>query len=120
MGYFYYLYQKKTPTLENILPDFKMTADELYDEFEGEETEADRKYNGKVLSVSGKVVRIDKVEEYTTVSLGAKNALAYGVNCSFNSNITNLSVGDSLVLKGQYIGFLTDVLLNNCTIEWSK
>jgi hypothetical protein len=115
-----YLFNKKTSSLENRASDYQVRAQALYEEFDRDENLADQKYNGKILSVAGRVIKVDTLEGYTTLSLEAPQAMAYGVNCSFSSELKQYSVGDSLVIKGQYIGFLTDVILNNCIVEWSE
>jgi hypothetical protein len=115
-----YLFNKKTSSLHKIAADYQINAQDLYEEFELDENSADEKYKGKILSVAGKIIKVDTLGGYTTLSLEAPHALAYGVNCSFASKLENYSVGDSLVIKGQYIGFLTDVILNNCIVEWPE
>lgn len=111
----YYLFTMKVPGLENVDPDYSLTANELFDAFEADEAASLAKYEGKVIAVSGKIDRIKTTETNTNVTLYAENALAGGVNCSFNGIVSGISEGDRITIKGRCQGFLMDVVLNNCS-----
>lgn len=111
----YYLFTMKVSGLENVKPDFELTADELFDAFEENESASLVKYEGKVIAVTGMVARIKSSELTSNVTLEAKNAMAGGINCSFNGMVSSISKGDKITVKGRCQGFLMDVVLNNCT-----
>lgn len=109
-----YQFNKKVPGLEDLEPDYFMTADELFDAFDTNESEAMAMYSGKVISVVGRVVNVKTDEKQTNITLAAENSMIGGVNCSFNFKVENLSKEDEVTIKGRCQGILMDVVLNNC------
>jgi hypothetical protein len=112
-----YFFNKKVPGLENTKADYEISADELFDAFNEDETEALRKYENKVIAVSGKVDRIKLDSGRANVILHAENAMAGGINCSFKEALKGIEKGDQVTIKGRCQGFLMDVILNNCYLE---
>lgn len=111
----YYQFSKQVPGLENTPADFVLTANELFDAFDQNETSAMKRYEGKVIAVIGKVSRINSTDSTSNITLAAENAMVGGINCSFNEPVLDVDNGDSLTVKGRCQGFLMDVVLNNCT-----
>lgn len=116
-GVGFYLFNKKVPGLEGVTADYTLTADELFDAFDANEGAALTTYENKVVAVNGEVVSVKNQDGRANVILGAANALAGGVNCSFNEEISDLEKGDQVTIKGRCQGFLMDVVLNNCYKE---
>jgi hypothetical protein len=112
-----YLFNKKTESLHNIKPDFTVTAEALFNDFNKDELAALKKYEGKVLKVTGKVIMVSQSDSISNVVLKAEAALFGGVNCSFNTLEEVLKTEDAVSIKGQCQGFLTSVILNNCVLE---
>jgi len=79
-----YLFNKKVGGLENVKADYTLSATILYDAFESQEQEANEKYLDKILLVEGTIVKVEIDKKYSTIILKADNALAGGINCSFN------------------------------------
>lgn len=114
-GYGLYLFNKKVPTLEDATPDFVMSANDLFNAFDQNESEATAKYENKVIEVKGKVISIKNNESNSNVILKAEMAMAGGVNCSFKHKLEEtLEKGSTVTIKGQCQGYLMDVVLNNC------
>ena len=113
-GVGYYYYTLKVPGLENIAVDFELTADELFNAFDQDESASLVIYEGKVIAVSGKIDRIKVNDSTSNITLYAENAMAGGINCSFNESLSNINKGDFVTIKGRCQGFLMDVVLNNC------
>ena len=111
-----YLFNKKVGGLENVKADYTIAATMLYDAFETQEQEANVKYLDKILRVEGTVVKVDADKKYSSIILKADNALAGGINCSFNHEIEGVSKGDMISIKGRCQGYLMDVVLTNCNI----
>ncbi len=111
----YYLFTMKVPGLENTEANFELTADELFNAFDENESASMVKYEGQVIAVTGIVSRIKLSESTSNITLDAKNAMAGGINCSFNEIVANINKGDSVTIKGRCQGFLMDVVLNNCS-----
>ncbi|MAY84117.1 MAG: hypothetical protein CMP59_08290 [Flavobacteriales bacterium] len=111
-----YLFNKKVPSLENTEAAYTLTADQLFNEFEADESAAQTKYVDQVLEVSGTIARTKSTDSISSIVLIAKNAMMGGVNCSFNGPITDFADGTQIVIKGRCQGYLMDVVLNNCVI----
>ena len=111
----YYLFTMKVHGLENTEANFELTADELFNAFDENESASMVKYEGQVIAVTGIVSRIKLSESTSNITLDAKNAMAGGINCSFNEIVANINKGDSVTIKGRCQGFLMDVVLNNCS-----
>jgi len=116
IGYGVYMYNKKTPGLENTKADYQLTANQLFNAFEEDEQSALKKFEGKVVDLSGKIARLNLKDSIPSLTLEAENSMFGGVNCSFSSQIEGLEVGDTVKLRGKCQGFLMDVVLNNCTL----
>lgn len=112
----YYFFQKKVTPLDEVKADFKLTADELYNAFETDETAANQKFVDKVIEVTGTVDRFTQQETGVNIVLSAENAIAGGVNCSFSIPPTEVEPGTLLTIKGRCQGLLLDVVLNNCSV----
>ncbi|MGQ1785289.1 OB-fold protein [Saccharicrinis sp. GN24d3] len=117
-GVGFYLFNKKVGGLEKVKADYTIAATMLYEVFETQEQEANAKYLNKVILVEGKVEKLEISKEYSSIILTADNSLAGGINCSFNHEIKGVSKGDMISIKGRCQGYLMDVVLNNCNIEY--
>lgn len=115
-GYAYYEYSRTIPKIEESEADFEMTADELFNAFESNETDALKKYEGKIIKLSGEIIEIKKSEKGSNITLNADNALFGGVNCSFDELNEELEEGNQIVLIGRCQGFLMNVIINNTSI----
>ncbi len=116
VAYSVYLFNKKTPSLHKIIPDYTMTADDLFKEFEADENSSLLKYESKVLEVTGKVFMVTKTDSISNIILEAEDAMMGGVNCSFKKLENSLQKNDIVIIKGRCQGYLTNVILNNCVL----
>ena len=104
-----YLYRKPRTTAASQQTDFALSADELYKQFETNETGASQKYVGKILEITGTVGEIQKTDSSFSVLLTAKEAMG-GVNCSMaDAEKTALQQEKTITVKGKCAGFLMDV-----------
>lgn len=88
--YGFFLFTVKAICLENTIPNYTVTADELSRDFSSDVKSAQVKYEGHELQVSGKVIKVLKAGSVYKVILKAGNALFSGVNCSFIKLDTDL------------------------------
>jgi hypothetical protein len=113
-----YLFNKQHKDLKKTKPDFVMMASDLQKAFESNEALATAKYVKKVIEVSGTVASI-KTGEGKSISFELKTESDLNsVICTFQS-VTDLPAfkpGDTIILRGECSGYLTDVLLNNCSV----
>lgn len=113
----YYMFNKKVPTLENSTPDFVVSANDIFNEFESDEVKALSKYENKIIEVTGKVLSVKNNEFDSNITLEAEDAMIGGVNCSFKfKQEKEIKKGSTVTIKGQCQGFLMDVILNNCQL----
>jgi hypothetical protein len=109
-GWGYYQYQKPRTGTLGLEPDFRLTAEQLYNEYSTNETAADKRYRGKVLEVTG-IVKEKQVTPQATNVLLANDQMG-GVNCSFQNNAAGvIKIGEVIKVKGRCTGFLMDVSL---------
>ena len=116
VGYGLYLFNKKTPSLEHSAPDYTLTADALFTDFEQDEPGSIAKYEGKVLQVTGTVIMVSQTDSISNLILKAEDALFGGINCSFMQLDQAVQTDDTVTVKGQCQGYLTNVILNNCVL----
>ncbi|MFC2176552.1 hypothetical protein ACFLR1_06255 [Bacteroidota bacterium] len=116
-GIAYYMYNKPHRDVASEEALFVTTANQIFDEFEANETDANTKYLDKTIQVTGAIAEIglnDVGKSY--VILAADNAMIGGVSATFEEEIDNLSVGNELSVKGRCTGMLMDVVMINCTL----
>ncbi len=93
-----------------------LSAWTFYSEFISNENEADKKWVGKVITVTGIISSKNESAEYVSIILRAKPE--GGVNCSMLKKDfepgDNSKIGDSVVIKGKCTGFLVDVNMVDC------
>ncbi|MDD5726112.1 MAG: hypothetical protein PHC53_01720 [Patescibacteria group bacterium] len=99
----------------------KITADQLYSEYEANEVAADNAYKGKILEVSGKIDNIAKdILDNPYITL--KTQVMFGsVQCflkdSEQSKAATLKKGQNIVVRGKGSGqTLGNVMIMDCEI----
>ena len=97
-------------------PDFRVTAAEIASEYAISESDANDKYKGKVVVVTGVIKEIYRGFLYTPYV-----DLEGGVRCSFSDVedevMLALSEGQTISMKGQGDRLLFGVELRGCTVE---
>jgi hypothetical protein len=117
MGWGFYLYNKPHTGVNNIKPDITIQADDLYKQYNENESAANKKFLNKVIAVMGNVDEIDKTDS-TYIILLKKNTDMGGISCNlFNAKNATVQRGKTITVKGRCTGFLMDVALTDCVIE---
>lgn len=122
-------FNRKNKDLADVEAAHTVQATALINEFNANDSAANGKYQGKIVSVEGMVKQVDKDEEgYYTVVLGDTTDMP-AVRCAMDSThatgATLLKRGQSVKVKGAFTGFKkddtgllgSDVQLNRCVIE---
>jgi hypothetical protein len=95
------------------------SAQDLYRDFQQDETLANKKWVGKVIEVSGAISSVNESSGYISIYLRATTD--GGINCSVLKKDLEtgekLKAGDSVTIKGRCTGFLMDVNLVDCVIK---
>lgn len=125
-------FNRKNEDLAAVKPDYNVQATTLIGEFAANDSAANVKYQGKIISVDGMVKNIDKDDDgFYTVVLGDTADMS-AVRCAMDSthaaDATSLKRGESVKVKGALTGFQkddtgllgSDVELNRCVIEKNK
>ena len=97
---------------------YQMTSVALYQEYDANQVAADQKYKGKVLEVSGPILRIGKdIMDVPYVILNGDGLS--GIQCSFaNENeVAKLGNNQQITVHGQCDGMIIDVQLEGCTLK---
>lgn len=99
-----------------------LNSDELINSFTSNEKKSIALYEGKIIEVSGEIKEISFINERITVILSSNNK-TFGVLCDMNPNqkekIKKLSKNETITVKGICKGFLKDVILLDCFIDFS-
>jgi len=121
--YGYKEYTRTNKKLTNISPDFFVSADSLINEFETADSAAYRKYDNKVIEVSG-VIKNSSLENFTILlgDAGKLSAVKCELDTSFRKDAPITVIGSQAVVKGHFVGFQkdelmglgTDINLNRC------
>ena len=114
-------FDTKEDTKKSQAPSYTLTADQLYSDYESNETAADSKYKGRIVVISGTIqdMGIDLMNNAYIV-IGGEGSLD-GAQCSFakdqKSAVALLSRGQNVTVKGLVLGKMGNVVLYNCTLQ---
>ena len=113
----YYMYNKPHEDIRSAKADYTMTAQELFAAYEANETEANQKYLGKMIQVTGTVQAAKKDEEGKT-GIALTGGDMFGVICKLDDfsepKRTAFQPGEQVTFKGECTGMLMDVVLVRC------
>lgn len=112
---------KTAPSMKNREVEFRLSANELYAQFDADETLANAKFQNKVLEISGEVVEVTS-EEGGNPSISLKTDGFGVIKCTLESTLSfealqNIEIGGELTIKGECIGMLLDVLIERSIIQ---
>ncbi len=120
VAYGFYLFNKPHQGIANKEAVFTLDSKKLFNEFDQDETGANKKYLGKVVCVYGKVTE-KAVDSKGTFSLILEGGDMAGVGCQFDKSILkdvqNFKKGQTIRVKGKCTGMLMDVVLVDCVPE---
>lgn len=116
--YVYREYNRKPTNLSGTKPAYSLSAIELANEFENDETAATIKYAGKIIEVSG-VINAVEYRQDSLINILMGDGL-YKVSCQLDDNNMKYEKHyrqqDSVTVRGMCTGFLLNVELNRCVI----
>ncbi len=115
----YNIYNTKKRDIHSENTFFKLYANELFGEFEKDETVAGQKYNNKIIEIHGKIGEITKSQDNDIMFILKEKNDVFGINCMIvdkDIKSNHYLVGDSITIKGIVQGYLNDVIVNNCII----
>ncbi|MEI6950206.1 hypothetical protein V9K67_23700 [Paraflavisolibacter sp. H34] len=113
-----YWYNKPRAGVDRASADFTLTATELFRAYQQNEQQADARYAGKVLDVSGVVENVEATAEGSSLLLSSGDPMG-GVNCSLAKDSDKATLpqkGRPVRIKGRCTGFLMDVNLVDAVV----
>lgn len=114
--------EEDTKKVQSQASSYRLSANQLYSEYESNEVAADSKYKGRVVVVSGTIQNIGKdIMDDAYIVIGGEGFLD-GIQCMFTkgqqSSVARLSKGQHVTVKGEVSGkMLGNVLVNKCTLQ---
>jgi len=107
-------YMQFNKTLDNTADldaDKKISAQELFSEFETDENTANKNYLDKIIEVTGTVASTKNEDGKTNIYLETEDMLA-NIFCQMENQLEIIpNDGDQVTIKGVCTGYLTDVVL---------
>jgi hypothetical protein len=118
-----FVINKPHTNYEKAKPEFILSAADLYSSFVSDRPAAEKKYNGKVVLLSGKLDKVDVSDSLVTGVFVFDQGMFgdEGIRCSMLAdNATKLKAipqGSEIQIKGFLTGYNeTDVILEECSI----
>jgi len=113
-----YMYYKPHQNIKTSKADVNLSAMEVFQAFESDESTANEQYLDKIMAVSGKVRDVSKNEEgIVSVTLDAGQDM-FGVICQLDQLSKHpredFPIGEEVSFKGVCTGMLMDVVLVRC------
>ena len=116
----WYLYNKPHSGVSNIDADVKITAGDLFRDYQNDEATANKKYLNKVIEVTGNIADIQNVNGSQIILLSTKDEMG-GVNCQLSNSEKDkditLKKSTTITIKGRCSGYLMDVNLVDCILK---
>lgn len=115
--YFKYMPDKN---LNKVKADFVLPANKLFNEFDSNEEQANKKYMDRIIEVSGNIAEINEDQKGAKViTLKNKDDFS-GVLCTLKENetatLSNYKINQPIKIRGVCTGMLMDVVLNKCVV----
>ena len=118
-----FIYNKPHPNYEKMVPQYRLTAQELFDSYKNNKPESEKRYNGKLLEITGKLGHVESHDSITIAVFIFGNGMFgdEGVRCTmiskFNEDAKKLVPEGNLKIKGYCTGYNdSDVILEQCSI----
>ena len=110
-GFGFYQFNKTHASTNSLQSEVMLDAVALIDNYEKDESAADKLYLDKVVQIKGMVEKVEQNDGTTKIYLHSDNPMS-SVICQFESSPQTLPViGDEVSIKGICTGYLMDVVL---------
>ncbi|MBN1337903.1 MAG: hypothetical protein JXA03_01190 [Bacteroidales bacterium] len=117
-----FIYNKPHRDFEKAEADFKLSGPELFSAFVNNRSEAEARYNGKVIEISGTLSKVERPDSLTIAVFAFQDGMfgEEGIRCTMLDNHaekTALLTGREVRIKGFCSGYNeTDVIMEKCSI----
>ncbi|MEP6596582.1 MAG: hypothetical protein ABJA71_11585, partial [Ginsengibacter sp.] len=116
----WYMYNKPHKGVAGIEADIKIQAADLYNDYQRDETLANKKYLNKVIEVTGNVSEVQNVNGSQIILLSSTGDMG-GVSCQLANDESNRKIivkkSTTVTIKGKCSGYLMDVNLVDCVLK---
>jgi hypothetical protein len=119
---YYFYYNKPHPDFEKTEAAYTLPASEIFAAFTTNRADAEAKYNGKVIALSGKLSKTETTDSLVIAVFVFSQGMFgdEGVRCtmlpSAQARAAGLQPGTDVVIKGFCAGFSeSDVILEKCS-----
>lgn len=119
--YSLYQYNKPHRNINKEDASFSVSADELYNQFEGNIDEASAKYADKVVTLAGKVASVDKNPngDFFVIMKGDNLNINFAMDPATKFNEKDFPLESTIKIKGLFVGFddlLYEVQFKKCSL----
>jgi len=118
-----YVYNKPHPDYITMPADFVVAADALFGEFVAGSADAEKRYNGKVVEISGMVSALETADSLVVAVFVFRQGDFgdEGIRCAMDAraaeSVQQLNPGQQVRIKGYLTGYNgTDVILEKCSV----
>ncbi len=120
---YFFIYNKPHTNYEKAKTDVEITAENLYQSYVNDQSNAEQTFNGKVIEVTGKLDGLEEVEEMVIAVFALSEGMfgKEGIRCTMLPNhqetVRSMKSGDMITLKGFCAGFSgSDVIMEECSV----
>lgn len=113
-GYFGYKKYSAGPQDIESAKAFSVIASGLLQDYSNSETDANKKYIGKILAVTGEVKEVSKNQEGQTVVVLKTGDPVNNINCTMEQQSPAIQPGSTITVKGLCTGYMMDVYITRC------
>jgi hypothetical protein len=110
---FYLPTRKKDLTKETA--SLTVSSTQLVQDFQEDETAANKKYNDKIIDINGRIAEIQQ-DSLLNITLLSADIMSAVYCTSSIQNTINLHAGDSITIRGICTGYLSDVKIKEAVI----
>jgi len=106
--------------VENSKPEYSLEAVAFFNEYNKNKEQANDKFNGKIIEVSGNIAEMFKNKDSEMTIILRNNQTFTGISCTLENSDKQikkpLKIGSLITIKGKCTGKANDVILTNCYI----
>lgn len=114
-------YNREVESTADLAVDIQISASDLFNQYQADETSANNNYLDKTIEVTGTVRELVTGDSGELQLVLESDDMLFGIICQFegdaSAQLNNLSAGNQVVVKGICTGLLMDVVLKNCVIQ---
>ena len=121
---YFFVYNKSGMNYERAKPDFRLSVKELYNAYINNRSDAEKKFNGKMVEINGELNSSEITDTSATAIFVMSEGMFgdEGIRCvmlpKFITEMKNYYIGDKITIKGYCSGYNeTDVILEHSSVK---